>query len=71
MRNVFLAFGWLSRRYFESKTSIICSGISLLAIIREFGLIIAVNKHSSRETGEMKEIAGRMQDDRLLYSKIS
>ena len=41
----------------------------LLAIIRD--LIIAVNKHSSRETGEMNEIVSRMQDDRLLYSKVS
>lgn len=45
----------------------------LLAIIRDlkFDMIIAVNKHSSRETGEMNEIVSRMQDDRLLYSKVS
>ena len=44
----------------------------LLAIIRDlkFDMIIAVNKHSSLETGEMNEIVDRMQDDRLLYSNI-
>ena len=60
-------------RYFES---IICSGMNqdnLLAIIRDlkFDMIIAVNKHSSCETGEMNEIVGRMQNHRLLYSKVS
>ena len=35
----------------------------LLAIIRDlkFDMIIAVNKHSSRWTGDMNEIVGRMQ----------